>query len=513
MTAALPFAAELALRATLLIGAAWAAAFLLRKAGASAAARHMAWLLGIAALLALPPLWWLAPPLPLPILRAESAGIAAGAIAEAFAPPAGVAARAAGGAALGMPGWGGMLLAFYLIGAAAMLLRFAMSRRLVARLWREAEPARDADWQNLLARVSREMRIARPVALRIARGPAMPMTWGTLSPRILLPAEARAWPAERRRLVLLHELAHVARGDSLSRSAASLACALYWFHPGAWFAAGRMRLEQEYAADDRVLKAGAGPRSYALSLLELARRASESRRPDHAAAMAGICQLERRVVSITGEAHRERPGPAFLSGSAAIAILVMLMVAAAVPVRPLPALPDPIGSGSGLEPSPPALRAAPAPDEGGAGPEAPTADRAAMLPAADGFSGTFGAARAAAAPQASEAGAQAAAGEAIAPAAQGEAAAQSGGAASARDGQSAAPSVATPQPPRVYGPPLPRPIAEEQPSDPRIPAALRRRNDSRSADAGSASRRGRPFPFQFRDGGVELVFGNGRARP
>ena len=506
MTAA-PIAAELALRATLLIGAAWAAALMLRKAGASAAARHMAWLLGIAALLALPAIWWLAPPLRLPILRAETASAAATTAGAAIAPPAGAAPEAAPGA----PGWSLILLALYAIGAAAMLLRFAASRRLVSRMWREAEPAREADWQDLLARLSHEMRLSRPAEIRIARGPAMPMTWGTLSPRILLPAEARGWPAERRRLVLLHELAHVARRDSFSRSAASLACALYWFHPGAWFAARQMRLEQEYAADDRVLNAGAAARSYALSLLHLARRAGETCRPDHAAAMAGICQLERRVVSITADARRERPGPAFLSGSAAIALAVMLAVAAGVPVRPLPGLPDPIGSGGGIDPAPPALRAIPAPDEGGAAPEAGTADRAAMAPAADAFPGTIDARRAAAAPPAAEEGARAAPGQAFAPAAQGEAAAPGGSTAAGRDAQAATPSpAATQQPLRLYGPTLPGPIAEEQASDPRIPAALRRRGD----DAGAAGgRRMRPFPVQLRDGGVLLTLGNGQAWP
>src|SRR5205085_2984594 len=103
---------------------------------------------------------------------------------------------------------------------------------------------------------AREVRLSGSVELRIARGPAMPMTWGTLAPKILLPAEAHLWSPERRRLVLLHELAHVARRDSLSRSAAALVCVLYWFHPGVWLAARQLRLEQEYAADDRVLKAG-----------------------------------------------------------------------------------------------------------------------------------------------------------------------------------------------------------------------------------------------------------------
>jgi beta-lactamase regulating signal transducer with metallopeptidase domain len=322
----------LVLRATLLIGVAWAAAAMLRKAEASAAARHMAWLLGVAALLALPLFWWLAPPLRLPILRTDAAIAAA-----ALPPPIGLSAPATPD----WLGWQAALLLVYVLGAALLLLRFALCRRMVARLWRDAEPARDPAWQDLLSRVSRQMRPSRPVELRIARGPAMPMTWGTLAPKVLLPAEARAWPPERRRLVLLHELAHVARRDSLSRSAASLACALYWFHPGAWLAARRLRMEQEHAADDRVLKAGAGARTYALSLIYLASRGEDHAWPDHAAAMAGMCQLERRIMSITAPAHRDRPGPFFLCASAAVAASVTLAVATGVPVRPFSALANP----------------------------------------------------------------------------------------------------------------------------------------------------------------------------
>jgi beta-lactamase regulating signal transducer with metallopeptidase domain len=329
----------LALRATLLIGAAWAAAAVLRKAGASAATRHMAWLLGIVALLALPLFWWVAPPLHLPILRPEAP------IAAATLPPPNLAAPPVTSGALG---WSAAFLVAYMLGVAAMLLRFAVCRHMVSRLWRDAEPARDAAWQIMLSRMSREMRLSRPVKLRIARGPAMPMTWGTLTPRVLLPAEACSWSPDQRRLVLLHELAHVARRDSLSRSAASLACALYWFHPGAWLAARQMRMEQEYAADDRVLNAGAAARSYASSLLDLARRVGGKSRPDHAAAMAGMCQLERRLVSITAPTHREPPGPAFLYTSAAIATSVTLAVATGLPVRPLSALADPLRMESAL---------------------------------------------------------------------------------------------------------------------------------------------------------------------
>jgi beta-lactamase regulating signal transducer with metallopeptidase domain len=336
--------AALLVRATLLMGAAWAAAALLRRGGASAAARHMAWLSGIAALLALPVLWYLVPDLRLPVLPAE----AASAVATATSPAAPASTHhfvtgAASGVA-GRPGWGLVLLAAYVLGAAALLLRLVVGRRMLKRMWNDAGAARDKDWDDLLSRLSARLGLSRRVELRIAKGPAVPMTWGTLAPRLLLPAEACQWPPERRRLVLLHELAHVARRDSLSRSLASLACALYWFHPGAWLAARQMRMEQEHAADDHVLMAGGSPRAYASSLLQLAVGPGAGARFDQAAAMAGMYQLERRLLSITSPARRTRPGTLFRSAAALLAGATTFVVAAGVPVRASPALPGPFGA-------------------------------------------------------------------------------------------------------------------------------------------------------------------------
>ncbi|MBV9882636.1 MAG: M56 family metallopeptidase [Sphingomonadaceae bacterium] len=472
MSAAPLAALELALRATSLIGAAWAAAWMLRKAGASAAARHLAWLLGIAALLALPTIRWLAPPLELPILHPEAAPAAT----AAFGLPAGAAAPGPEAAFA----WSDALLACYLAGVAALLLRFLRGRHLLSLLWRQAEPAAAAGWPELLGRMRRELGVYRPVALRIARGPAMPMTWGTLMPRILLPAEADAWSAERRRLVLLHELAHVARRDSLARSAAALACALYWFHPGVWLATRQLRLEQEHAADDRVLKAGAAARSYARGLLELARRADGAAWPRQAAAMAGMCQLERRVLAITGAAHREPPGPAFLAGAGGIAAATLLAAAAAVPVSRMPALPEPIGGEAAFPAAPP-----------GPAPTAPAATRAARL------------AERSAAPAPAERRARDAGDgfTAHAPAQGGERAAATEAQTIQPEARSGMPapiaSVAPPSAPiapaeplRVYGPPAPQPVAEERESDPRIPAALRRGDAGRGAGPAAESDQG-----------------------
>lgn len=345
-------AMDLMVRATLLIGAAWAAAAMLKRLGSSAAARHLAWLFCVTGLLALPLAWWLAPPLPLPILPLEVAAAApAGPLSSAASA---IAVDVRTGSEMGIAEW--LLFAVYLAGATMLLLRLAASHVRVALLWREADPAEGADWEKLLARLSRDMGLSRPVELRIARRFVMPMTWGTLAPKILLPAEAHGWPAERRRFVLLHELAHVARRDSLARSAASLACAFYWPHPGAWLAARRLRLEQEHAADDRLLLLGEPPRGYALDLLELARRIGGKSRPEHAAAMAGAGQLERRVLAITTAARRDPPGHALVSAAAVAGTLVMLMTATLLPVRAvtgpvdLPRL-EPLASSAGVAPA------------------------------------------------------------------------------------------------------------------------------------------------------------------
>ena len=54
-----------------------------------------------------------------------------------------------------------------------------------------------------------------------------------------LPSEALAWPEERIRIVLGHELAHARRRDWLVQIAADLLRAVYWFNPLVWIVCRR----------------------------------------------------------------------------------------------------------------------------------------------------------------------------------------------------------------------------------------------------------------------------------
>src|SRR5205085_4238148 len=99
----------------------------------------------------------------------------------------------------------------------------------------------------------------------------MPMTAGLLQTAIFLPADAADWTQERREAVLLHELAHVRRGDLSTQLVARLAVALYWCNPLVWVAWRAFVKEREHAADDAVLLSGARASDYADHLLSVAR--------------------------------------------------------------------------------------------------------------------------------------------------------------------------------------------------------------------------------------------------
>jgi len=198
-------------------------------------------------------------------------------------------------------------------------------------LGRTAAPLVDQAWVGLARDLARDLGVGRPVRLLRSAGPAMPMTWGIWRPVILLPAEADAWPLERRRDVLLHELAHVKRQDFLTQLIARVACAVYWFNPLTWLAASWLRVERERACDDHVLRAGAKPSAYASHLLEIARALRATPATSLASvAMARPSQLATRLLDVL-DATRRR-------GVVAPRVAVPAWIAAAIVVIPLAAV-------------------------------------------------------------------------------------------------------------------------------------------------------------------------------
>jgi beta-lactamase regulating signal transducer with metallopeptidase domain len=321
----------------------------------SAASRHLVWTLAVAGLLLLPILSAALPRLGVTIHVAAADARSAGPInrptghAQVIDPvpagtgvPSSMATTAVWAAsstriASHLP-WTTLLCALYAGGLLLLLIRLAADRWTIHRLARHATRVTDPGWTELLVECVLRMNVQRPVRLLRSLERTMPMALGIWRPAILMPSVADTWSEDRRRAVLLHELAHIARDDCFTQLVAVVACAVYWVHPGVWWVAQRLRLERELACDDRVLGVGTDARDYAEHLLELAYSLSSDQAPALVVSMARPRQVEGRVLAVL-DAARHRAPPTLRIRFSGVAIAAALLVplaaaeATAVPAR------------------------------------------------------------------------------------------------------------------------------------------------------------------------------------
>ena len=129
----------------------------------------------------------------------------------------------------------------------------------VGRLWwlaSRARPSKRADGRPSARKIRHSYGLRFPVSLLHSHHRSLLVTWGWRRARILLPAVADEWSDDQIRIVLAHELAHIARGDWVAQLAAEVLRAIYWFNPVLWIACRRLRVESECACDDAVLARG-----------------------------------------------------------------------------------------------------------------------------------------------------------------------------------------------------------------------------------------------------------------
>ncbi|WP_395736648.1 M56 family metallopeptidase [Prosthecobacter sp.] len=154
----------------------------------------------------------------------------------------------------------GMGVGAVVLGCSALALR---------RLRVEARVVVDARLRRCFEEEAEGLGLRLPEGcLRMSGACAVPMTWGISQKTVLLPEAAAEWSEARLRLVLRHELAHIARGDVLITLMTTVAALLLWFHPLVWVmlrACGRAR---EEACDDVALeRSGQSAEDFAEELL------------------------------------------------------------------------------------------------------------------------------------------------------------------------------------------------------------------------------------------------------
>jgi beta-lactamase regulating signal transducer with metallopeptidase domain len=374
-----------AIKGTALLVLAAVVAIILRRD--SAATRHLVWLLAIVAMLAVPalsamlPQWrvlpgWVLPgwagispqPVVVDISPPLIATTSVGAVelpqhaepleieqpsATAYQPAAVLpASRPALAAPQDIPAkvawswnWLNTLPLVWGVGFGALMLRLLVARWILWNTERQGtvigsarQPAKITHDPILAAlhAATLQLRMRRPVTLLIHPEKTIPMVWGILRCRLLLPVTARQWTSEQLNSVLLHELAHIKRRDTIAQLLEQIACALHWFNPLVWFAAWRLHVERERACDDLVLASGVRPSAYAGHLLEVVTGLSSGHWTQPCGlAMARQSSLEGRLAAVLGKNLDRRSVSVAIAG-----IALATAVSIAVPIAMLGAADD-----------------------------------------------------------------------------------------------------------------------------------------------------------------------------
>lgn len=341
---------DLMLQGTLLLLLAGTVALLL--GWASAALRHMVWMLTMGALLTLPLLSLLMPrhvallpSAPVAQLVAQSAPSdnqgQAGSL-DVSSPPSRPVAQSLDttstspwvmSSQIGLCGGG-----LWLIGMLLVASRVVVGLQGIRLLESQSAPVVSGGLREQTHAAQQALGCKRAVIVRVAHVDApisMPLTWGWRRPVVLLPADAEMWPPLRQQAVLLHEVAHVARGDWWMLLLSQVTCALFWFHPLVWRAARLMREESERATDDRVLAAGVRVTDYGECLLEFVRSLGATQRESTMKLTIGMARpssMEQRIRALL-ESGRNRQGISRLHlmvGAAATALALFSMATLSV---------------------------------------------------------------------------------------------------------------------------------------------------------------------------------------
>ena len=224
-----------------------------------------------------------------------------------------------------------LLLCIWAIGAFTMLIRFLFGLYRIHQLRRSAVVADDS-YQATCQRLARQLNINRPVTVCFSDRVVSPISFGWLSPYILIP---RNLNLEQFELVAAHELAHVQRLDWLTNLFSHFVGAIFFFHPIYHFLDRELVYLQERICDDWVIQLTGARKHYAQCLLDMVHHEEQS--IPLALALNQPSQLESRIDSILKNNRQLdvqlKPRLRLIAATLLLTCLPLLAMAQLVPLK------------------------------------------------------------------------------------------------------------------------------------------------------------------------------------
>ncbi len=198
--------------------------------------------------------------------------------------------------------WLRLVMMIWLGGTSVVLL---VSFRRVRRFQRLLGEARlvSEDLQGWVSELASRIGLRQGPVVEWIRAKLSPMIWSLgRRPRLILPRDLWKTLDEPQRLTLVvHELAHLRRGDHFVRFFELFVTALFWWHPVVWWVRHALRDAEEQCCDAWVVWAFPdAARSYAETLLETIDflNHSQGTEPLLASEFGKVHHLRRRLTMI-----------------------------------------------------------------------------------------------------------------------------------------------------------------------------------------------------------------------
>ena len=162
------------------------------------------------------------------------------------------------------------LAPLWLAGVILFHLRRLASWMAARRLRRRGVCAAPDEWQQRLGRLRDRLRMSASVMLLESCLADVPVVIGYLRPVILVPVGMlTGMPASQIDAILLHELAHIRRGDYLVNLLQTVVEGFLFYHPAVWWISRVIRNERENCCDDVAVAASGNAYEYAAALTAL----------------------------------------------------------------------------------------------------------------------------------------------------------------------------------------------------------------------------------------------------
>ena len=159
----------------------------------------------------------------------------------------------------------------WLIGSGILSLWFLRASITFRKRLKKGECDVPDEIEILLKNMKMKMGIKKSIALQCCKGSVAPATYGILRQKIVLGEENLVLDRKTLSYVMLHELAHIKRRDSLMNLMLILLSIVHWFNPILWICFVKMRQDMEQATDQLVLSTMENEqhKAYGLALLEV----------------------------------------------------------------------------------------------------------------------------------------------------------------------------------------------------------------------------------------------------